>query len=107
MKSHEPARNLVSVIRVISWIVIDALPACDKGRLAKNKQKFFLNLLQSASADDRAARAPNHSRKLTVGRNRGARLTFVVCSKAYAYLISFGSLYADPKKEMPNGNPKM
>ena len=41
-----------------------------------------------------------------VARNRGTFLAFVACSKAYAILISFGSLQAGPMKERPIGMPR-
>lgn len=36
-----------------------------------------------------------------VGKNCGVTRPFVFCSKAYAYLISVGSLQAAPKKNIP------
>src|SRR5690242_8993641 len=41
------------------------------------------------------------------GRNRGGRRCFVACSYAYAIVSSVGSLYAEPKKEIPTGRPKV
>ena len=42
--------------------------------------------------------------RLSVTRNFGAFRALVACSKAYAYLMSFGSLQAVPMKVTPTGS---
>ena len=45
--------------------------------------------------------------KFAVGCNNRRLRAVVACSNAYASLISFGSLQAQPKKEIPIGSPKI
>jgi hypothetical protein len=44
------------------------------------------------------------SKPQTLDKNLGDVLALVVCSNAYASLISVGSLQARPKKEIPIGS---
>ena len=76
-----------------------AEPAIPVGELAIGRERTARAVEPSSAA---YAPVPTSA----VASNRGTLRTFVACSKAYASLISVGSLHAGPMKESPTGNPK-